>query len=454
MKIYTRYFAFSLLFFTSAICHAALQNGKVQVVTAKGQSSLINPQSIKEPIVSGKLFEQGYKVQTSKDSTVELCLSNGSTILVNPETSIEIRTFRQVASNLIVEGAYQKLDKEPSPSVVEIFVTEGKIIGEARKLNPQSSFTIKSPAGVTRIRGTVYTVEYKKNKNTRSGNMEVSCVKGSVEVTVNGSDSGSMPVDPGKKVNAQAPIQDEENEKKETKPLETKLAVEDKKVIILKATQGLSPGMKIEGIGLPPDVEIISVNRESGEVTLNKSVTISADILITPVKSTNKVETLVPVVDQKSVELKNTEGLKPGMKVQGAGLPDGLEIVSVDPVTNVVIFNKPITVEAGVEIRPTYEFEPALSTPTISFSRLTPEEIGGIAKNLSSGTSVPSKLTDDIQNIADNTPPAKPDDDKDAPPPTPPSAEPPAKEVKDDLNKTIQDVIERENQKNPSPTGG
>ena len=212
--------------------------------------------------------------------------------------------------------------------------------------------------------------------------------------------------------------------------------------------------MKIEGIGLPPDVEIISVNRESGEVTLNKSVTISADILITPVKSTNKVETLVPVVDQKSVELKNTEGLKPGMKVQGAGLPDGLEIVSVDPVTNVVIFNKPITVEAGVEIRPTYEFEPALSTPTISFSRLTPEEIGGIAKNLSSGTSVPSKLTDDIQNIADNTPPAKPDDDKDAPPPTPPSAEPPAKEVKDDVNKTIQDVIERENQKNPSPTGG
>jgi ferric-dicitrate binding protein FerR (iron transport regulator) len=192
--------------FSADISHAALQNGKVQVATSKGESSLTDPKSVKEVAVTGKLFEQGYKVETTKDSTVELCLSNGSTLLLNPETLIEVRTFRQVASNLIVEGSYQKLEKEPSPSVVEIQVVKGKIIGEVRKLNPQSSFTIKTPAGVARIRGTVYTVEYNENKSNKSGNMEVSCIKGSVEVTVNGSNSGPTPVEPGKKMIAQAPI--------------------------------------------------------------------------------------------------------------------------------------------------------------------------------------------------------------------------------------------------------
>lgn len=458
MKIYTRYFAFALLFLTSALCHAALQNGKVQVAIIKGESSLTNPQSIKEPVVKGKLFEQGYKVETKKDSTVELCLSNGSTILVNPETLIEIRTFRQVSSNLIVEGAYQKLDKEPSPSVVEIFVSKGKIIGEARKLNPQSSFTIKSPAGVARIRGTVFTVEYQKNKDTRTGNMEVSCVKGSVEVTVNGSDTGSVPVEPGKKMTAQAPIQDED-EKKDGPPKarETAVAIEDKKVIILKDTEGLKPGMKIEGAGIPADVEIVSINQQTGEVTLNKPITVAAGVLITPLPSTKKVETAIPIVDQKNVVLENTEGLKPGMKITGAGLPDDLEIVSVDPITHTVVLNKPITVEAGVEIKPVYDFEPLISTPVISYSRLSPEEIGGISKNLSTGTSVPAKLTDDIQKIADNTPPVKPGEDNDTPPPPSNNNGPgtgPTDKVKDDIDKVIQDVVEKETQKNPSPTGG
>jgi hypothetical protein len=453
MKIFTRSLAFSLMIFSSALCHAALQNGKVQVAITKGESSLTNPQSIKEPAVKGKLFEQGYKVETSKDSTLELCFSNGSTVLVNPDTLLEIRTFRQVASNLIIEGAYQKLDKEPSPSVVEIFIVRGKIIGEARKLNPQSSFTIKSPAGVARIRGTVYSVQYSKNKTTRTGNMEVACVKGSVEVTINGSDSGSVPVEPGRKMNAQAPITDEDEKPAELKKVVTRVAITDKKVIILKDTTGLKPGMKIQGAGIPEDVEIVSINPETGEVTLTKSITVEAGVEITPLPSTKKVETKLPIIDQKNVEMANTEGLRPGMKVQGAGLPPDLEIVAVDPVTHVVTFNKPVTVEAGVEIKPIFDFEP-ITVPLISFSRLSPDDIGDIARSLSNGTSVPSKLTDDIQKIADNTQPVKPGENNEPEPSPSPNNNGGVKDFTDQINKTIQDTIEKETQKNPSPSGG
>jgi len=181
------------------VASAALQNGKVQVGVVKGTAALIDPQAKTTPLSKGIVFQEGYKVETSAESTAELILSNGSTLIVNPDTSLEVRTFKQVPSELIVEGQYQKLDKEPSPSVTEILVFHGKVIGEVRKLNPQSSYTIKTPAGVARIRGTIYTVEYVVDSNGM-GSLSIGCVRGSVEATVSNTTTGPIPVLPGKTV--------------------------------------------------------------------------------------------------------------------------------------------------------------------------------------------------------------------------------------------------------------
>ena len=495
MKFYNRCFALLLLVFSAAMCHAALQNGKLQVATAKGESSLTDPKSVKEIAVSGKLFEQGYKVETNKESTVELCLSNGSTLLLNPETLIEVRTFRQVASNLIIEGAYQKLDKEPSPSVVEILVLRGKIIGEVRKLNPQSSFTIKTPAGVARIRGTVYSVEYSENKSTRMGNMEIACVRGSVEFTVNGSNSGPSPVEPGKKVNAKAPIAgDFEKNTPEVKKVETKSATADQNIVTLRDSEGLKPGMKVQGAGLPADVEVVAVDPQTHTVTLNKTVNIEAGVQIEVVSTeektppeVKKVETKSATVDQNIITLHDSEGLKPGTKIQGAGLPADVEVVAFDPQTHTVTLNKTVNIEAGVQITPVVEFEPpVIVTPVISVSRLEPTEISKISQGLASGTGLPPKLTQEIQNIADNTPPSKPTPPKEGDNKTSGGTTDTTdtkttdsttttdtkttdtttttttgggtsntggiKDITDAVTKTIQETIEKQNQTNPSPT--
>lgn len=565
MKIYTRYFALSLLIFSSALCHAALQNGKLEVAITKGQSSLINPQSIKEPVVKGKLFEQGYKVETNKDSTVELCLSNGSTILVNPDTLLEVRIFRQVASNLIVEGAYQKLDKEPSPSVVEIYVIKGKIIGEARKLNPQSSFTIKSPAGVARIRGTVYSVEYSRNKSTRTGNMEVACVKGSVEVTVNGSDSGSQSVEPGKKMNAQTPLVDDasgpvkivipaavsnspqvsvtsteglvvgsevkaagipsgvkvvsiedgkitfsepitvaagteividppagatylpfdDNEKRIKKSLIIE-PVLSKNVIKMESTKGLEPGMKIKAEGFPEDVVIVSVDTATGLVTLSVPVTVNAGTEVSSIiESPNFKKTVVsePILGKNVIKMEDVTGLKAGMKVTAdeSGVtpamrinptvfPDDVTILAVDAVNNTVTLSVPVTVNLQTRLVPQFEtpLPLPLSPPTITFSKLGPDEVKTIADDLSKGTSLPTTLKDEVKTIADKTPPLVPATSKDGTPTE--QTDSPTEttntnnggsagtggisDVMDAIENTIQETIERENQNNPSTTGG
>ena len=420
MKIYTRYFAFALLVFSSALCHAALQNGKVQVAVIKGTTSLTNPQSIKEPIATGKLFEQGYKVETGKDSTVELCLSNGSTVLINPETIIEIKTFRQVPSNLIVDGAYQKLDKEPSPSVVEISVTQGKIIGEVRKLNPQSSFTIKSPSGVARIRGTVYSVQYSKNRSNGTGNMEVACVKGSVEVTIEGSNSGPTQVEPGKKINAVAPLADR--------------------------AEGNQP-----------------IPAEPVQMSLS-----------------------TPVVNSPTVSLPSTEGLVAGADFKSDGIPDGVKVVNI--ADGKITLNAPVSLAAGAQILfnpppgatlPVNAPQPsAITNPVLTVSKMGADEVKALSSDLSKGTSLPDKLKDEVKEIADKTPPSTPTSPKNgdnkngtASEPTTPDAttetnNPPTNaggttttggagsvnSVMDAINNTIQQTIEKENQKNPSPT--
>jgi hypothetical protein len=557
MKISNRYFALSLLIFSSALSHAALQNGKFEVAITKGQSSLINPQSIKEPVVKGKLFEQGYKVETNKDSTVELSLSNGSTILVNPETLLEVRVFRQVASNLIVEGAYQKLDKEPSPSVVEVFVIKGKIIGEVRKLNPQSSFTIKSPAGVARIRGTVYSVEYSRNESTRTGNMEVACVKGSVEVTVNGSDSGSQAVEPGKKMNAQTPLVDDatgpipavpvkivipavvsnspqlslpsteglvvggeikapgvpsgvkvvsiedgkitfsepitlaagteivieppagatyqpsKEKEKEKKTTVTEPSIGSNK-IKMASVAGLEPGMKIRAEGFPDDVVVVSVDTTAGTVTLSVPVTVSAGTQVsTVVEKEKKTKATEPVISKNVIKLDSVLGLEPGMKVSAEGFPDDVAIVSVDSDARLVTLSALVTVKVGTLVSTQLDGPslppPTLSAPTITFSKLGPDEVKTIADDLSKGTSLPTTLKDEVRTIADKTLPVVPTNSKDGTTtektdaPTETTTTTPTNNggstgtggvnsVMDAINKTIQETIEKDNQKNPSPT--
>ncbi len=188
-----------------ALSLAALTNGKLQVGIVKDEAYLYDKQGKKEPLRTARIFQEGFRVETTPKNTVELILSNGSTLIVSPDTLLEVKTFRQVVSDRIVEGEYQKLDKEPSPSITEIEVIRGKVVGEVRKLNPQSSYTIKTPVGVARIRGTIYTVEFADN-GKGTGTLNIGCVRGSVEATVFAANSGPIAVRPGDQLSVQAPV--------------------------------------------------------------------------------------------------------------------------------------------------------------------------------------------------------------------------------------------------------
>ena len=184
--------AFALLPILSS---AALQVGKVQVGKVSGTVTLIDGKAQRKPLANGATFQEGSLVETGVNSTAELVFSNGASVVLTPNTLIELRTFRQVPSADITDP-YRQIEKDPSPSVTELEVPRGKIIGEVRKLNALSTFTVKTPAGLVRIRGTVFTVEYRVGPDG-IGRIVVDCVRGSVETTVYSSNAGPVTVEPG-----------------------------------------------------------------------------------------------------------------------------------------------------------------------------------------------------------------------------------------------------------------
>lgn len=184
--------AFALLPLVSS---AALQSGKVQVGKVTGTATLIDAKSQRKPLETGAVFQEGSRVETGVDSTAELVFSNGASLVLTPSTLLELRTFRQVPSAGITDP-YRQIEKDPSPSVTEVEVPRGKVIGEVRKLNALSTFSVKTPAGLVRIRGTVFSVEYRVGPDG-IGKIVVSCVRGSVETTVYSANVGPVTVDPG-----------------------------------------------------------------------------------------------------------------------------------------------------------------------------------------------------------------------------------------------------------------
>ncbi|NDD70546.1 hypothetical protein EBZ97_00675, partial [bacterium] len=353
-----------------------------------------------------------------------------------------------------------------------------------RKLNPQSSFTIKSPAGVARIRGTVYSVEYSRNETTRTGNMEVGCVKGSVEVTVNGSDSGSQAVEPGKKMTAQTPLVDDANGPIPAVPVKIVIptAVANSPQLSLPSTEGLVVGGEIKAPGISSGVKVVSI--EDGKITFSEPITLAAgtEVVIEPPlgatyqpadekEKSKKTTVTEPTVGKNTIKMANTSGLTPGMKIRAEGFPEDVTVVSVDSVTGIVTLSAPVTVKVGTEVSAVVDSPPPppITNPVITFSKLGQEEVKTIANDLSKGTSLPTELKEIVNNIADKTPPSVPTTPKDGTTPdkttttektdtptetttSPGGSTGGVSAVMDAINKTIQETVEKENQKNPSPT--
>lgn len=192
---------FLLIVYSSAI--AGLVDGQGTITVLEGQAEVIVGEKA-TPASVGAVFKDGNGIRTGEKSKAELFLSNGIRLVMLPTSTINVKNLKQGDGSLIAPPADNKPVKETSQSFTDLEVVSGKVIGDVKKLASGSTFTLKTPVGVVNIKGTVFSVEYKVNKDgTQSFN--VGCLVGRVTVQMADPRIAPVSIPAGKQMSITAP---------------------------------------------------------------------------------------------------------------------------------------------------------------------------------------------------------------------------------------------------------
>lgn len=157
-----------------------VEGGKVEFVNSTGAIS-----NIKE----GMFIQQGSKIVTDKNETVDLVFENGSVLQIKPDTEFYIDQFEQAPFDH--QGfTYYKPANEPASSRMKLSVAEGTIEVDVAKLNNESSYQVFTPLGFAGIRGTSFFLSSRKANSNAP--VSIGVAEGRVEFTTTAGDSRSV----------------------------------------------------------------------------------------------------------------------------------------------------------------------------------------------------------------------------------------------------------------------
>jgi hypothetical protein len=165
------------LSFTNAVAQsaagaikAARVTGQVFKVTAAGQSVALK---------DGDLLIESDTVTTGKGAGVVLVFMNGSSVKLGGDSKLAIDEFKM--DPLAEDIKVSDLKNEPSVSKTALNLSYGEMVGDVKKLNTASSYTIKTPVGAAGIRGTQFMIRFMPSGDGRAFNFQLSTNEGLVD---------------------------------------------------------------------------------------------------------------------------------------------------------------------------------------------------------------------------------------------------------------------------------
>jgi hypothetical protein len=116
---------------------------------------------------SGDVLSEHYTIKTGPYSSVVLLFSNGSTLVLKPETELSIAEFIQDPFKANTEYMSQ-LETEPSSSQTTLKLKYGSLIGQVKHLKTEegSTYDVDTPIGIAGIRGTSFALTIDKDLGT------------------------------------------------------------------------------------------------------------------------------------------------------------------------------------------------------------------------------------------------------------------------------------------------
>lgn len=192
----------SILMLVCAYAQAGVVDGVATISKVEGSGEIVS--STSKPLLKGVTFQQDVRVKTAEKSSAIVLLSNGTKVVVNQDAVVYFKVMKQEDGSLLAPSPDDKSQKETGASLTEIEVESGKVIGDVKKLVPNSVFTLKTPVGVVSIKGTVFSVEFKRDKDGNSV-FNVGCLVGRVSVQMADPNVAPVSVPAGKQLSMSAP---------------------------------------------------------------------------------------------------------------------------------------------------------------------------------------------------------------------------------------------------------
>jgi hypothetical protein len=156
-----------------AMLSAAMVPGKIEVAKVKGDVKItLSGSNEKQALQAGAVFGPGARITTATGAVADLWFSNGTHVVVQPESDLRIAKFSITESAKVPKSGFNKLSAEPSYSSSLLELQSGTLFLEVQKLRtPISDFKVRLPFYTADVKGTVFLAE-QAEKYARLGTVE------------------------------------------------------------------------------------------------------------------------------------------------------------------------------------------------------------------------------------------------------------------------------------------
>jgi hypothetical protein len=166
---------------TTAAAAPAKVRGRIIVAQADGQVTVVSTvDGTSRALHVGDQISDQTQVVTADGSSVILVFSNGATVDVAANSTLNIEQFEQdpFATDIKVSD----MKEEPGTSVTRLNLVKGDLVGKVVHLNVDrgSQFTVNTPVGAAGIRGTTFRIVYIPDPKTGTVRFEVTTSAGVV----------------------------------------------------------------------------------------------------------------------------------------------------------------------------------------------------------------------------------------------------------------------------------
>ena len=194
-----------------SFAQAQAQRGLVRAFAVTGDVSIRNDVTgAITPVTRGMEFRDGNTIITGENAKATFVQSNGSTIVVEENTSLSVSEFRQDPYDRASLGTYTNLQSDPSESRTRLRLNRGEASGNVNGLRANSRYNVDLPTGSAGIRGTTWRAIVFLDLETGVANVLVLNADGSIAFAYQDPDTGiteEIDIAPGTQLTSEATLE-------------------------------------------------------------------------------------------------------------------------------------------------------------------------------------------------------------------------------------------------------